>query len=124
MGFLPLTSKLADCKNFLKLQLYGGKFHERKEKAGEVFLTQAFTQMENFRGQDDPGQRVPRKEGEEQGNGSLFLIKSLTVDPERNIAYAPFSFSSFTEFPGFDQQLPHARHFLWFPLSLFLITAA
>lgn len=123
MGFLLLTSKLADCKHCLKPQLYGGKFHERKEKAGEVILTQVFTQTKSFRGQDDPGQRMARDEEEGQGNGPLFLIKSVTVGPEGNLAYAPCSFTPFTEFSGFDQQLLHARHFLWFPLSLFLITA-
>lgn len=123
MGFLLLTSKLADCKHCLKPQLYGGKFHERKEKAGEVILTQVFTQTKSFRGQDDPGQRMARDEEEGQGNGPLFLIKSVTVGSEGNLAYAPCSFTPFTEFSGFDQQLLHARHFLWFPLSLFLITA-
>lgn len=59
---------------------------------------------------------MPREEEEEQGNGSLFLIKSLTVDPEGKIAYAPFSFTPFTEFSGFDQQLLHARHFI-IPIS-------
>lgn len=79
--------------------------------------------MESFGEQDDPDQRVPREEEEEQGKGSLFLIRSLTVDPEEKIVYAPFSFTPFTEFSGFDQQLLHAKHFLWFALSLFVITA-
>lgn len=97
---------------------------EREDRWGH--LDPAFTQMENFRGQDDPGQWTPRAEAEEKENASLsffFSSKDLMQILEGKIAYAPFSFISFTEFSEFDQQLLQARHFPVEMLVLFLTTA-
>lgn len=55
---------------------------EREDRWGH--LDPAFTQMENFRGQDDPGQWTPRAEAEEKENASLsffFFIKRFNADP-------------------------------------------
>ena len=82
---------------------------EREDRWGHV--DPGFTQMENFRGQDDPGQWTPRAEAEEKENASFFSSEDLMWVLEGKIAYAPFSFISSTEFSGFDQQLLQARHF-------------
>lgn len=126
-----MKMKLTDCENFLKPQLC---LYQEGSFMGErrwIHFSPGVDCDGKVQRARPPwvngcqGQRKKKREMDPKGTFDPFFsfwLKALMWILEGEMAYAPLTFLSFTEFSGFDQHVLHALS-LWLTWSLLLLFA-